>query len=154
RIALEGQPEGFAVDDGRSLFYTNYEDKDRTLVIDVRARTVTKTWAPQCGPEGPRGLALDKDRNQLLVACTDHLVVMDAGHDGRLGSGMDTGEGVENIDYVPARHEVYAAAGRAAKLTVARLDPEGKLATVATVTTALGARNAVATPEGVAYVTD
>src|SRR5437867_2033182 len=42
RIGLEGQPEGYAVDDARGVFYTNFEDKDRTLTIDVKTRRVTR----------------------------------------------------------------------------------------------------------------
>jgi DNA-binding beta-propeller fold protein YncE len=154
KIALEGAPEGFAVDDRRDVFYTNLEDKDRTLSIDVRSHAVTKTWMPKCGDDGPRGLAIDTTLNFLFVACTDHVNVLDAGHDGQLLSSIDTGAGIDNIDYVASRHELYAGAGRAAKLTVARLDAQGKLALVATVATANGARNAVATDEGVAYLTD
>src|SRR5207249_4578532 len=30
RIAFDGEPEGYAVDQERGLFYTNLEDKDRT----------------------------------------------------------------------------------------------------------------------------
>ena len=153
KISLEGSPEGFAVDDGRAIFYTNLEDKNRTLSIDVRSRAVSKTWLANCGEDGPRGLAVDTRLNLLLVACTDRVNVLDAGHDGRLLSTIDTGAGIDNIDYVPSRHELYAAAARAARLTVARLDAQGKLAPVATVATAPGARNAVATDEGVAYLT-
>jgi len=153
KISLDGSPEGFAVDDGRSVFYTNLEDKNRTLSIDVRSRAVSKTWLANCGEDGPRGLAVDTRLNLLLVACTDRVNVLDAGHDGQLLSTIDTGAGIDNIDYVPSRHELYAAAGRAAKLTVARLDAQGKLAPVASVATAPGARNAVATDEGVAYLT-
>ena len=153
KIGLDGAPEGYAVDDGRGRFYTNLEDKDRTLVIDVRGRSVTETWLPRCGEDGPRGLAIDTARNLLMVACTGHVSVLDAGHDGRILSSIDTGAGVDNIDYVASRQELFAAAGRAAKLTVARLDVQGKLTTVASVATAAGARNAVATDEGVAYLT-
>ena len=153
RIVLEGSPEGYAVDDGRGVFYTNLEDKDRTLAIDVRRRSVTSNWQPKCGEEGPRGLAIDTRRNFLMVACTAGVNVVDAGHDGRVLSSLDTGAGVDNIDYVASRGELYVAAGRAARLTVARLDAAGKLAAVASVATAPGARNAVATDEGVAFLT-
>ena len=153
-ITLDGQPEGFAVDEARGIFYTNLEDKDRTLSIDIRSHAVTKTWMPGCGEEGPRGLALDQQHDFLLVACPSRVIVLDAGHDGKLLSSVDTGEGVDNIDFVASRHELYAAAAGAAKLTVARLDAQGKLTAVATVATAPGARNAVATDEGTAYVTD
>ena len=153
KVVLEGSPEGYAVDDGRGLFYTNLEDKDRTLAIDVRHRSVTATWQPGCGEEGPRGLAIDTGRNLLMVACTGGVNVLDAGHGGKRLSSLDTGQGVDNIDYVPSRGELYVAAGRAARLTIARLDPTGTLTAVASVATAAGARNAVATEDGVAFVT-
>src|SRR5262245_36673862 len=153
-ITFEGDPEGFAVDGARGVFYTNLEDKDRTLAIDIKRRQITQTWQPGCGEAGPRGLALEQERDYLFVACTDHVVVLDAGHDGKQLSSIDTGVGVDNIDYVPKRHELYVAAGRAAKLTVARVDPQGTLAAWVVVPTKNGARNAVATDEGTAYVTD
>jgi DNA-binding beta-propeller fold protein YncE len=154
QMSFEGEPEGYAVDDTRGIFYTNLEDKDRTLAIDVKARQITKTWLPACGEDGPKGLALDTDLDYLFVACTDHVMVLDAGHDGKQLSKVDTGEGVDNIDYVPKRHELYAAAARAAKLTVARVDAKGMLQAVVVVPTATGARNAVATDDGAAYLTD
>ena len=153
-ITFEGEPEGYSVDEGRGIFYTNLEDKDRTLAIDVKSHQITQTWLPACGEDGPKGLALDKELDYLFVACTDHVMVLDAGHQGKQLSKVDTGPGVDNIDYVPKRHELYAAAARAAKLTVARVDDKGTLAAIAVVPTANGARNAVATDEGAAYLTD
>ena len=62
--------------------------------------------------------------------------------------------GIDNIDYVEPRQELYAAAARAATLTIARLDPQGGLTPLAIVVTVTGARNAVATLAGKAYLTD
>ena len=31
------------------VFYTNLENKNRTLTIDLRSRQVTRTWLPGCG---------------------------------------------------------------------------------------------------------
>jgi len=154
RIRFEGEPEGFAVDDTRGLFYTNLEDADRTLVIDVKTHEIIHTWMPACGSDGPRGLALDEHLDFLFVACTDHVVVLDAGHDGKHLSSVVTGPGLDNIDYVARRRELFAAASRAATLTVARVDAHGTLTAVAVVPTAPGARNAVATEEGTAFLTD
>ena len=153
-IRLDGQPEGFAVDDQRGCFYTNLEDRDRSLRLDVRHRQVTSTWPAGCGAGGPRGLALDDERNLLMVACTGKVRVLDAGHDGALRGELAVGEGLDNIDYVASRHALYAAAARAGALTIGRLDPAGTLTLEATVPTAAGARNAVATEEGVAYIAD
>jgi DNA-binding beta-propeller fold protein YncE len=154
RIAFDGEPEGFAVDDARGLFFTNLENRDRTLAIDLRTHEITATWLPSCGEDGPKGLALDHAADFLLVACTDHVVVLDAGHDGNLLSQVATGAGVDDLGYVEAPHLLYAGAAQAAQLTIARLDALGVLATVAVVPTVDGARNAVATDEGVAYLTD
>ena len=153
-IRLDGQPEGFAVDDARGVFYTNLEDQDRTLTIDVRSRRVASTWLSGCGEGGPKGLAIDRGLNFLFVACRDRVSVFDAGHDGHRLSVIDVGDGVDNIDYVQSRHELYAAAARSATLTIAHLDSQGDLTPIATVATVAGARNAVATDDGRAYLTD
>jgi DNA-binding beta-propeller fold protein YncE len=115
---------------------------------------VVATWDPQCGKAGPRGLALDRSRNWLMVACTDHVAVLDAGNGGKLLSTLKVGEGIDNLDYLEARHELYVAAGKAATLTIATLGDQGTLTTRDTVATAQGARNAVAASSGVAYLTD
>jgi hypothetical protein len=154
QLAFEGEPEGFAVDDARGVFYTNLEDLDRTLVIDLQTRAIAATWLPACGEDGPKGLTLDHAANFLMVACTDHVVVLDAGHDGTLLSQVETGAGVDDLGYVEATHLLYAGAARAAQLTIARLDAQGALTVVAVVPTVDGVRNAVATDEGVAYLTD
>jgi DNA-binding beta-propeller fold protein YncE len=154
KLSLEGEPEGYAVDDARGIFYTNLEDKDRTLAIDIKARKVLSTWSPQCGEDGPKGLALDHARRFLLVACSDHVLALDAGHDGQLLSQIATGDGVDNIDYLEARHEVFVGAAKAAKLTIAGLDLAGMLSSLAVIPTLPGARNAVVDAEGNAYLTD
>jgi len=151
---LDGDPEGFAVDDDRGLFYTNLEDKDRTLRIAVATHAVTGTWKPACGEDGPRGLAIETRGQLLMVACPDHVEVLAADTDGRILSKIQTGDGVDNIDYLPGRRLLYAAAAGAATLTVARLDEQGTLKRIAASATAKGARNAVVTDDGTAYVAD
>jgi DNA-binding beta-propeller fold protein YncE len=152
RIALEGDPEGYAVDDAHGVFYTNYEDRDRTVRIAIPSRTVTATWEPACGEDGPRGLVLSADGRFLMVACPDHLESLAAASDGRILSTLPTGAGVDDLDYLPSRRAVYAAAAADAVLTVATLDEEGALHAAASLTTSQGARNAVVTDDGEAYV--
>ncbi len=150
-IKTAGSPEGYAVDEARGLFYTNLEDTNRTIVVDVRTHTVVAAWSPGCGSDGPRGIAVDADRRQVLVACTDSLHVLDGAHEGnRLGS-LDTGAGVDNIDYVASTRLVYAAASKAARVTVARLGNLGQLSIVATGVTGDGVRNAVVDSAGTVY---
>jgi DNA-binding beta-propeller fold protein YncE len=154
KLPFEGEPEGFAVDAERGFFYTNLEDKDRTLAISLATRQIVHTWEPKCGEDGPKGLAIDLALDYLLVACPEHVLVLDAAHDGKALGRIDTGDGIDAIDYVEARHELFAAAAGAARLTIATLDKSGTLTAKSVVATAPGARNAVATEAGVAYLTD
>jgi DNA-binding beta-propeller fold protein YncE len=153
-IQSEGEPEGYAVDAAHGLFYTNLEDKNRTLVIDIKTHAIKATWSPQCGADGPRGVAVDGARNLVFVACTDGVQVLDAAHDGAVLGHLDTGAGVDNIDYDPATKLLYVAAGKAARLTVARIDDQGLTTVVATAATSEGIRNAVVDAKGNVYVAD
>jgi DNA-binding beta-propeller fold protein YncE len=149
-IKFEGEPEGFAVDNARGLFFTNLEDKDKTLVVDLKSHAVTKTWEPKCGEDGPKGLIYDDASDHLLVVCPALVETFD--HDGKVLSKLEVGDGLDAVDFVPGRREVFAAAARAEKMTVARLDTDGKLTALTTVPTAKGARNAVASEDGTAFV--
>ena len=154
RIVLPGSPEGYAVDDARGRFFTNLEDKNQTVALDVRARRVVDTWKLPCGERGPRGLALDRPRQFLFVACTDKILVLDSAHRGRLLSMLQTGAGVDNIDYLERTGNLYVAAGRAERLTVIHVDAKGALSVLATAPTAQGARVVVVAGDGTAIVGD
>jgi DNA-binding beta-propeller fold protein YncE len=151
-LTFEGSPEGFAVDGKRGRFYTNLEDKDQTFGVDIASHKILTAWNSGCGKEGPRGLRVDESNGHLFVACTNKVEVLDAAHDGAVLSSVDTGAGVDDIDYVPSSHLVYVGAARDAKLTIARDDAAGHLAVVATVPTAPGARNAAVTKSGAVYL--
>jgi len=152
KLTYEGEPEGFAVDAKRGRFYTNLEDKDRTLAIDLKSHAILATWMPNCGEDGPHGLALDEEAGYLFVACSTHAEVVNAGGDGAILSQIETGDGVDNLDYSPKWHELYVGAARAAKLTIARVEAGGKLALVIQVPTKEGARNGVVTSDGDVYL--
>ena len=154
QIKFDGEPEGFAVDEARGIFYTNLEDKDRTLAIELKTRKVIATWLPKCGEDGPKGLALANEGNFLFVACANGALVLDAGHQGAELARVPTGDGVDNIFYVEGRRALYVAAARAATMTIAQVDAHGGLSVSATVPTSPGARNAVVTDDGIAYLTD
>ncbi len=153
RIAV-AHPEGLAVDAARGIFYTNQEEENRTVAIDVRRRAVISTWSPGCGKDGPRGLSLDRQRRHLFVACTTSIKVLDAGKDGAVLGELEIGPGLDNIDYMEARHRVYAAAGKAGTLTVAEASEVGALTKVWTTPAAEGGRTVVVDVRGAAYVAD
>jgi DNA-binding beta-propeller fold protein YncE len=153
-IQLDGAPEGYAVDDSRGLFFTNLEDKNRTVAIDVKTHKPKTSFKLDCGPDGPRGVAADIAHGFVFVACTDRVLVLDAAHDGAQLAQLDTGAGVDNIDWLETHRLLYVGAAKAARLTVARIDDKGQPTVVATGASAEGARNPVADPSGNAYLTD
>ena len=153
-LKLEGEPEGYAVDEGRGRFYTNLEDQDATLAFDVKTRKQVARWEPHCGKEGPRGMALDLKRQLLVVACTNKVVVVNVGKDGAKGGELLTGAGVDNISYVSALHQVYVASGQSSTLSIAELKDDATLTLIATASTAEGARVVMADDQGTAFVAD
>jgi hypothetical protein len=152
RLAFDGAPEGFAPDNTRGRFYTNLEDKDVTLAIDLASHATVATWPAHCGEDGPHGLRLAEPEGMLLVACSTRVESLDVGHGGAQLGSIDTGDGVDDLDYAPADHRVYVGAAAAAKLTIATLDARGGLALVASVPTQAGARNGVVTRDGRVYL--
>ena len=153
KLTYDGNPEGFAVDGPHGRFYTNLEDKDVTLAIDLGTRKTLETWKSGCGEDGPHGLRVDPASHQLFVACSARAEVMDTAHGGQVLSSIDTGDGVDDIDYSPTAHLLYVGASRAGQLTVARVDSQGRLTAAARVATPTGARNPAVTDKGVVYLT-
>jgi DNA-binding beta-propeller fold protein YncE len=152
KLTFEGRPEGYAVDAKRGRLYMNYEDKDLTTAIDLRTHRTVAKWPSSCGEDGPHGLSLDTDAGFLFVACSTRAELLDAGHDGEKLSSIDTGDGVDDLNYSPATHSLYVGAARQAQLTIARVDAAGKLTLAAHVPTHEGARNGVVTKDGAVYL--
>ena len=153
-MKMPGQPEGYAVDQGAGVFYTNLEDKNQTLVIDIKTHTIQSSWDTGCGDDGPRGVAFDSRRKFVFVACTSGVQILDGAHAGSHLGKLETGAGVDNIEYLESTKSLYVAAGKAARLTVARVDDKGQPTISDTGTTALGARNAVVDPSGNVFLVD
>ena len=78
--------------------------------------------------------------------------MLDAEHGGKQLSSINTGDGVDDLNYSPTTHTLYVGAAKDAKLTVARVDAAGKLTVIAQVPTHEGARNGVVTRDGVVYL--
>ena len=152
KIPLENLAEGYAVDNERGLFYTNVEDTGTTVAIDVRTRNIVAKW--NIGSTDLQGLALDIGRKFLFVACSDHVVNIDAAHDGKILDSIQTGAGLDNIDYSAEKKLLYAAASQAATLTIAEVGDDGKFHLKATVPTVKGARGVVAASDDTAYLID
>jgi DNA-binding beta-propeller fold protein YncE len=154
RVALEGAPEGYAVSPDSTRFYTNLEDKDETLVLDTKSRRVLRTWPSGCGENGPRGLVLTPDERTLVVACTDAVETFSLGASPKRLARLEVGAGVDNIDVGGAPLHVFAAAGKAERLTRARLASDGKVDVTAVTPTSKGVRVVVVTKRGMAFAAD
>jgi DNA-binding beta-propeller fold protein YncE len=152
KVKFEGGPEGYASDATRGLFFTNLEDKNKTVVVDVKTHAIKSTWNLDCS-DGPRGIAAEAAHGFVLVACTDHVVVLDGTSGNKIGS-VDTGAGVDNIDWLEPQRLLFVASGKAAKVTIAHLDDKGQPTVVATGASTDGARNGVADTSGNLYVAD
>src|SRR2546430_2717115 len=63
KIQLDGLGEGYAVDNGRGLFYTNVEGPGSTIAIDVRTKTVISKWNPGSADIG--GLRSEEHTSEL-----------------------------------------------------------------------------------------
>jgi uncharacterized protein (TIGR02246 family) len=153
-VPLPAAPEGYAVDDAHGLFFTNLEDENQTVAIDVRKHQVVGRWDAHCGASGPRGLAVDPQRRWVFVACTDRVVVLDAAEGGALLASAPAGQGIDNIDYLPSRSQLYVAAGQSGLLTIFGVNERGGLGILAAAPTARAARVVVAGNDGTAYVAD
>ncbi len=152
RIELPGAPEGFAIDAQSGRYYTNLEDRDETLVIDVNSHAVVATWKPHCGETGPRSLRVDGDAGLLFVACTSKVEALSIHNDGQIVGSVDAGSGVDDFDYSPASHLLFVGAGKAGTLTVANVAGDGTLTVREVIPTVAGAHNGVVDAAGVVYL--
>jgi DNA-binding beta-propeller fold protein YncE len=152
KIPLDNLAEGYAVDNGSGLFYTNLEETGTTIGINVKTHKIVSKW--NAGSADLQGLALDVARKFLFVACADHVVNIDAAHDGKILDSLQTGAGLDNIDYLAEKKLLYAAASQTATLTIAEVGDDGKFHLKATVPTIKGARGVVAASGDTAYLID
>ena len=152
KLTFDGRPEGYAVDAKRGRLYMNYEDKDITTAIDLKSHKTVAKWQANCGPDGPHGLQIDQTTGYLFVACSTQAKVLNAGANGEQLSAINTGDGVDDINYQPATHMLTIGSAKDGNLTIARVDSAGKLSLVATVPTHEGERNGVATKNGTVYM--
>ena len=158
-LRFDGEPEGYATDTLRGRFYTNLEDANRTVAVDIATHRILATWGSGCESDGPRGIAVDSARGFVFVACTDRVVVFDSAPVATAAPATPVarffaGAGVDNIDWLDGKRLLYVAAGSGGTLTVLGVDDAGRPSVAWQGSTGPGTRNAVAGEDGAAYAVD
>src|SRR5258706_2417951 len=123
-IKVPGGPESLVVDAPRKRVYAHLW-KGKTVAIDISTRKIAATWKNGC--EEPRGLALDGARGLLLSGCGDGKATSADLATGTLRGSVETGAGVDLVDFSPKLRHLYVPGARAASLTVVGVGTDGRL---------------------------
>ena len=150
-VEVRGGPESLVVDVARSRAYANLW-KGKTVVINVRNRSIVGSWPNGC--EGSRGLALDTERAFLFVGCAEGAGVTLDARGGRLLSRLPTGKGVDIIDYSPSLGHLYVPGSKSGTLGILDVSSTGALTLLSEVPIPTGSHCVAADASGHAYVCD
>lgn len=150
-LDVAGGPESLVIDNQRGRAYTHLW-KGQTVAINVKNRGTLATWGNGCA--GSRGIALDAERNFLFVGCAEGKGVTLDAKTGKILGKVETGDGIDLVDYSPKLGRLYLAAGRSGTLGIAAVSPTGGLSLLAEVPTVKGGHCVVADNSGNAYVCD
>jgi len=140
-IASPGRPE-FAVVDGRGRVYFNIEDKGELAVLDAATLKVERHYSlAPC--ESPSGLAVDP-RGRLYSVCANGLLVVSDPAQGKVIGQAPIGHGPDGVAWMDGK--AWSANGSDGTISVVGETAPGRFETVATLTTARGARTIAADP--------
>jgi hypothetical protein len=151
-LAVPGGPESLAIDARAKVGYANLW-KSSTVVIDLAARKIVRTWPNGC--QNSRGLALDAPHQRLFVGCEEGGAdVLHAGYNGAILDRFRFGSGTDLIAYNPALSHLYVTAAKSGQMAIVGISKEGLAKLLATADTALGAHCAVADDQGQVWLCD
>lgn len=150
-IDVDGGPESLVVDTARDRAYTNLW-KGETVALSVKNRGRIGKWSNGC--TGSRGLALDTERGFLFVGCAEGAGVTLDARSGKVLGKVQTGNGIDIIDYSPSLGHLYLPGGKSATMGIAEVSSNGTLTLHAEVPVASGSHCVAADASGHAYVCD
>jgi len=136
-VALGGKPE-FAVSDGHGRIFDNIEDKSEIAVVDTKKMDVVARW-PLAPCESPSGIAMDRLRARLFVACENEMMAVVNAKTGKVVTTVPTGKGADGAGFDPATRDVFVPNGEG-KLSVIHQDTADKYHLVENVPTQFGVR--------------
>jgi hypothetical protein len=151
KVAVHGGPESLVIDPSRSRVYTNLW-RGVTVAIDAHSRGIVARWNNGC--RSSRGIALDEQRGFVIAACAEGKASVLDVRDGHPVSDIETGAGVDIIDFDPQKRHVYIPSADTATMFVASLSADGRLALTGSVATARDAHCVTSDRQGNAYVCD
>jgi DNA-binding beta-propeller fold protein YncE len=136
-IALGGAPE-YIAGDGKGMVWVNLEDKNETLMVDVKAMSVKKRFK-LAGCDEPSSMAMDRDTRRLFIGCGNKkLLVLDADA-GRILTTFPIGDHVDATSFDPGKKLAFTSCGDG-KLFVVHEESADKFTLVDTITTQRGAK--------------
>jgi DNA-binding beta-propeller fold protein YncE len=143
---LAGHPESFQLERSGSRVFVNVPDANQIAVIDRAAMRVIATW-PVVGAKANFPMALDEATHRLFVGCRRpaRVLVYDTATGKESGSFDIVGD-TDDLFYDAARKRLYVSGGEGF-LDVFQEGDAGRLARVAHVATAAGARTSLFVPE-------
>jgi len=136
-IALGGKPE-FGVSNGHGRIFDNIEDKSEIAVINAKTMDVIARW-PLAPCESPSGIAMDRARARLFVACENEMMAVVNAKNGKVVTTVPTGKGADGAGFDPGTRDVLIPNGEG-KLSVIRQDTADTYHLVENVPTQFGAR--------------
>jgi YVTN family beta-propeller protein len=136
-VALGGKPE-FAVSDGRGHVFDNVKDKSEIAVIDAKKMEVVARW-PLAPCESPSGIAMDKLRARLFVACENEMMAVVNARNGKVVTTIATGKGADGAGFDQSTRDVFIPNGEG-KLSVIHQDTADKYHLIENVSTQFGVR--------------
>ena len=121
-ISVPNGPESLLIDEASGHAYTNQPKVGVTAVIDVATRSIVAQWGNGCS--AARGMAMDKERGYLFIACNEgKLVMLDARKDGRHIASENFGGGIDAVGYNPRLAHVYLPSGKSGLLAIFAVTP-------------------------------
>jgi DNA-binding beta-propeller fold protein YncE len=147
KIAVKGGPESLAI--AGDTAYTHLW-KGQTVEIDIKRRTLTKTYANGCA--GSRGIAVDEAKGLVFAGCADGTVT--AMKAGKVVAKLKPIDGQDIIAWSPAKRHLYLAGSRSKDMAIVAVGDDGSLKLLGKGAGASGGHCVTTDDAGHAYVCD